>query len=868
MERKLLLLVLIILPRLIFAQFTDDFSDGDFTQNPAWFGHTDKFIVEDQVLRLNDNQAGQAWLATASSVMDHTQWEFWVRLSFTPSDNNHPRIYLVSDSGNLSGPLNGYYIRIGKNGTDNKRLYFYRQTGETSVELLEGATNIATTTNNRLRIRATRDDAGNWEFWADPTGGELFLPQGNVTDNEYTDTQYFGILCNYTISNSSGFYFDDFYVGDIIEDTTIPQIISFNPTDHNTLELTFNKAIEPNTAQNVNNYFVNKGIGPPAIAIRPDEALNRVILIFAQSFTQAEQYTFSVMNIRDYLDNIMDPFTGNFTWYVPQKHDVVFNEIMANPNPEIGLPPHEYIELYNTSDFSISLQGWTFQHGTTQREITEGIIPPGGYIVLTHPAALDALEGFGNVVAIPGLSTTALTNAGTLLVLYNKNGELISWVSYSDTWYRDASKANGGWALEKADPYNFCEGAGNWKASTDSRGGTPGEPNSVMANNPDTDAPFVLRAGYNDHNRISIFFSESMASETMINSENYTLNNFQGTVTTVNIYYPEANRADLILSESLQPGMIYELVVSESLTDCAGNHLSGNRARVGMPEVADSMDVVLNEILFNPPDRGVRYVELYNRSQKIIDLKDHTLSSKDTITGVFTAIREITAESWLLFPGDYMVLTPDPAIVKSQYMTNNPLNFIPMTLPTMTNTRGIVVFASKGQQIIDMLIYQEDMHYVLLTDKKGVALERLNYHRPTQSRSNWHSAAQSAGFGTPGYKNSQFTMDPEGQQDVFEIYPRVFSPDNDGHDDLLNIAYSLSTPGYTANVSIFDSRGRRVRILSRSELLATEGVITWDGSTDDNQKANVGIYIIHIELFDPQGNVRNYRKTAVLAARF
>jgi hypothetical protein len=868
MERKLLLLVLVIFPHFIFAQFADDFSDGDFTQNPVWFGDTDKFIVEEQVLKLNDNQAGQAWLATSSSVIDDTQWEFWVRLTFTPSNNNHPRIYLVSDSDDLSGPLNGYYIRIGKDGTDNKRLYFYRQEGETSIELMEGATNIATTTNNRLRIKVTRDDVGNWEFWADPTGGELFVPQGNVADNEVSDTQYFGILCNYTVSNSSGFYFDDFYVGDIIVDTTVPEVTSLMVTDANTLELTFNKAVEPNTAHNVNNYFVNKGVGPPAIAIRPDETPNRVILIFAQSFTEKEEYTLSVLNIADYQGNVMVPFTGNFTWYVPKEYDVVFNEIMANPTPTVGLPAHEYIELYNTSDFPINLQGWTLQHGTTERQITEGMIPPKGYIVLTHPAALDALEEFGNVVAIPGLSTTALTNAGTLLVLYEKNGPMISWVRYSDTWYRDPSKADGGWALEKIDPYNFCQGAENWKAGTDPRGGTPGTPNSVLGNNPDTDAPYILRAGFADPNRIQIFFSESMDPEPLGNTGNYTIRNFAGEVTAAAVYFPDANKAELFLSQSMEPGVIYEVEASQSLTDCAGNPLAGNLARVGMPEPADSMDVVLNEILFNPPDRGVRYVEIYNRSPKIIDLKDYTLSSKDTITGVLNGIREITAESWLLFPDDYMVLTPDPAIVQSQYMTNNPLNFIPMTLSSMTNTSGIIVLASKGQKITDMFIYREDMHYVLLTDKKGVALERLNYHRPTQSRSNWHSAAQSAGFGTPGYKNSQFTMDPGGQQEVFEVYPRVFSPDNDGHDDLLNIAYAIETPGYTANISIFDSRGRRVRILSRSELLATEGVITWDGSTDDNQKADVGIYIIHIELFDPQGNVRNIRKTAVLAARF
>ena len=859
---------LFLFPLWVTGQFTDDFSDGDFTQNPGWFGDSGKFIVDEQVLQLNDNQAGQSWLATSSFIMDFTQWEFWVRLDFTPSTNNHPRIYLVSDSDDLSGPLNGYYLRIGKDGTDNKRLYFYRQTGETSEEILEGTTNLASSSNNLLRIKAIRDDQGNWEFWADPSGGDLFTPQGNVSDNTFTTTQTFGILCNYTVSNSDAFYFDDFYVGDIIEDTTIPEITRFTVSDPNTLEIYFNKAVEPVTAQNTNNYFVNKGIGPPAIAILTEEEPNKVILIFSQSFTEAEEYTLSVLNIKDYSGNIMLPFTGNFTWYVPVKYDVVFNELMANPTPAISLPAHEYIELYNTSDFPINLQGWTFQHGTTQREIVGGTIPPKGYIVLIHPAALDEFTGFGNVVALPGLSTTALTNAGTLLILYDKEENLISWVRYDENWYGDPSKAEGGWALEKIDPYNFCQGAENWKAGTDPRGGTPGMANSVMGSNPDPDAPFLLRAGYVGPNRITVFFSESMDPEFLANTENYTITPASNEVTATGIFFPDAMKVDLFLKEPLNPGIIYQVEVSALLTDCAGKHLAGNIVRVGMPEVADSMDMVINEILFNPPDRGERYVEIYNRSEKIIELKDHILSSKDTIMGVLSGIREISEESWLLFPDEYMVLTPDPDVVKNQYMTVNPMNFIPMSISPMTNSNGIVVLAGKGQQVIDMLVYEENMHYALLTDKKGVALERLNYHRPTQNRSNWHSAAQSAGFGTPGYKNSQFTLDPDGQQEVFEVYPKVFSPDNDGVDDVLNIGYSLEKPGYTANIRVFDSRGRLVRILSRSFLLATEGVIIWDGTTEDNMKADVGIYIINVELFDPEGNVRNYRKTAVVAARF
>lgn len=1135
MLRVLLFFTLGCLHAMALAQFTDDFSDGNFTQNPSWVGTTQKFVVEDQVLRLNDNQAGEAWLATQSSVLHNTQWEFWVRLAFTPSNNNHPRIYLVSDSPDLQGLLNGYYIRIGKDGTDNKRLYFYRQTGETSTEIMAGATNLATTTNNRIRIKATRDAVGNWEFWADPGGGTLYLPQGSVTDNQHTTTQWFGVHCRYTVSNATNFWFDDFYVGDIIADTTPPQVASLLATSPNTLLVQFSKAVEPATAQNVNNYFVNQGIGAPLSAVRTPENPDRVLLTFSGNFVVGTSYTLTVLNIQDFSGNVMAPFTGNFAWYVPGRFDVVFSEIMANPTPQVGLPALEYLELYNTTPFLINLEGWIFQHGTTQRTLPAASIAPGEYLVLTHPGAIDEMESFGNVVAVPGLSSTALTNAGTTLILYDNNFEIVSWVSYSDQWYGDdnkatggwslekidlynfcqgagnwtasthpsggtpgvansvlgsnpditpprllgvavenplqitlyfnesmdeesisnpqlfninhdvghplsvslsepdfrianlilanplqkdrvyeisidsqvsdcagnalavrvvqfadytaqrhdivfneimadptpvvglpaekylevynttdfpihlrgwalthsttrrelpfvfvparsyaviateagaarlqefpsvfgvpglsvnfltigglplqlenpqgqlitfvhysdqwygdPSKASGGWSLEKIDPYNFCAGASNWRAATHERGGTPGTENSVKASNPDQVAPHVLRAGFVSETRVSLFFSETMDDVLLADPGSYVLNQGMGQPVQAIVFSPEFRRVDLVLPQAMQPGQVYEITASNVLTDCAGNALEGNRARVAIPQPADSFDIVINEILFNPPDRGVRYVEIYNRSDKTIDLSNYMLSSKDTLAQVLTGTRNITEESWLLFPGDYAVLTPNPMVVQSQFMTPNPLSFISMTLSSMTNTRGIVVLASKGQRIIDMLVYEENMHYPLLATKKGVALERINYHRPTQSRSNWHSAAQNVGFGTPGYKNSQFTYDPDGVEDVFELYPRVFSPDNDGVDDVLNIAWELDRPGFTANVVVFDSRGRRIRTLARSELLAVRGVMIWDGATDQGMKADMGIYIVHIELFNPEGVVRTYRKTAVLGGR-
>jgi hypothetical protein len=218
-----------------------------------------------------------------------------------------------------------------------------------------------------------------------------------------------------------------------------------------------------------------------------------------------------------------------------------------------------------------------------------------------------------------------------------------------------------------------------------------------------------------------------------------------------------------------------------------------------------------------------------------------------------------------MFPSSYLVLTTKPDVVQQQYFTENPEGFIRMaSLPTYSNDEGIVVLATRGLEVIDRLAYNDEMQLPLLNTSDGVALERVNYERPVEDRTNWHSAAETYGFGTPAYKNSVYSESIH-VDDPVTVEPEVFSPDNDGRDDVLNISFRFEIPGYTANITIFDSQGRKVRQLTNNELLGTEGIISWDGISDDNQKAAIGIYIIFIEVFDLEGNVKKYKKTAVLA---
>lgn len=870
---KKITLFFLILPYIISAQFTDDFSDGNFTNNPEWIGDVSHFVVENNQLRLTSPSQGPfpdtSFLVTESAVMDDTEWNFFVRLAFSPSDNNHALIYLAADNDDLTGPLNGYFLQIGKTGPDNKRLYLYEQSGLSVTQILEGNQNVASETNNLLRIRVTRDDTGLWEVFCDPQGGQAFFPQGSVVDMTHTTTTHFGLLCKYTTTNTNRFYFDDFYVGAIIPDTIPPEVQMVNVISPTQLEVVFTKPVEQTSAENTSNYSVDMGIGMPSQAELDAAQFNRVHLTFTSSFTQALPYILTVDDITDFSGNTMSSQDIPFAYYVPVLHDVVFNELMADPSPPVGLPNQEYIELYNRTDFPINVRDWQLQHSNTVRIIPEAVIQPDSFLLLVTADAYPELKSFGNVVAVPGLSATALTNAGTTLILFDAGNNIIHAVAYSDTWYADNQKSGGGWSLELIDPDNPCGDAANWRASNDPSGGTPGRKNSIYEPNPDNEKPQIFRVGIIDSLTIEVFFNERMLGASLEDVQSYEIDNGIGNPVSVFPKSPLFKSVELTLATEIQPHVIYKITVSQDVEDCVGNVLSANNtAYFGVPQKAEPTDIIINEILFNPPTNGREYVEIYNRSDKIIDLQSLRLTSKDTIADELTSVRVISEGSYLMFPEDYLVLTADPSRVTPFYHTPYPENFINMgSIPQFNNSDGIAVIADAAGNVIDMFAYEEGMHYPLLRDVKGVSLERIHYDRPSADKTNWHSAAAGAGYGTPGYKNSQFGIILKPDDEAITVYPEIFSPDNDGHNDVLNIAYQFEKPGYVCNIIIFDAHGRQVRHLVKNELLGTEGLFSWDGVTDDNLKATMGIYVIFVEVFDTDGNVKSYKRTAVLAGR-
>lgn len=651
----------------------------------------------------------------------------------------------------------------------------------------------------------------------------------------------------------------------IAPDVTGPAITDVTVIDSLHVSVCFNDIISPSQLNVTANYTISGGIGNPLNAI-PLNGNTCVMLTLPGKLINATNYSVTVGGITDCNGNSLSPNTGYFSYYKAKAYDVVINELMPDPDPSQSLPNEEYVELKNRTNFYVNLKNWSVSTSTTSKKLPDMTIAPNGYIVLAGSDTYHQFfDNFGIVVhEVPNMPS--LLNYGTTLSLRDTNNMVIHSVTYATSWYNDPAKTDGGWSLEQIDFNNPCGGQNNWHASTNVNGGTPGSANSVLAVNPDNNNPAVDRIVVISADTIAVLFNESLDSLTLSNPSNYIFDNGLTGSGYIKPIAADFKKAILKISPALQKGIIYHCSVGSGVTDCVGNALLSNSIPFALPDTASYNDVVINEILFDPNTNGVDFVELYNKSTKTIDLKTLRIGSMDTLTNVLTDTEIITPEGYLLFPETYLVISENGKAVKNQYATTNPNGFLDIfDLPSMNTDDDVVTLSSASGTVIDNFKYTSKMHFPLLVNTKGVSLERIDFNRLTNDKSNWNSAAEAVGFATPAYRNSQYLQADGGSG--WLISNPLFSPDNDGYNDVLNISYKLDEPGKAANIFIYDSKGRLVRHLLKNEQLATDGVVSWNGINDDNEKAPIGIYVIYIEAFNLSGKVNKYKLSCTLAGK-
>ena len=866
MRKLLFFFLLLCLLNSTKAQVSDNFADGNFTGNPTWIGNTADWIVNPAFqLQSNNSIANSSfYLSTANNLATTAQWDFYCNLSFNPSGSNFVDVFLTASASDLSlATTTGYFVRIG-NTLDEIALYKKDAAGVVT-KIIDGVDGVLNTSNNILKIKVVRNTANLWLLSRDITGtGNNYFTEGTVTDNTFNSSSFFGVLVRQSTSTFfQRHFFDDIQIQTFVPDVTPPVITSVTALTATSVDVLFNEPVDLTTSQTTLNYFVSNGVGSPATAVRDAGNTSLVHLFFAANIPARTNLTLTVNGVKDLSNNTLNNATNTFNYFVALQYDVVIDELMADPTPVVALPTNEWLELKNTSAFPINLLNWKLGKPTGESgPMPSFILPAGGYVIVCSGSAVAAMSVFGPVISVS--SFPSLNNDADKIYLRSPQAVIIHSVNYNDAWYKNELKKDGGWTLEMIDTKNPCSGINNWKASTDVRGGTPAAKNSVDAVNTDVAAPKLLRAYAPDITHVTLVFDEPLDSTNAATVANYSLSDGIS-ITNALPLSVSFDRVSLTLSAALTANKIYN-VTANSVTDCSGNAIGSSKtARVGLTARTDSFDIVVNEILFNPKLNGTDYVEFYNRSKKILNLKNAYIANRNT-AGAVSGIAQFITEDYLFFPGDYIVVTEDPSLVKRDHVANDGNAFLQIkTMPSFNDDAGNVILLNEQGIVIDEVKYTDKWHFALISNEEDVALERINPDAASV-QNNFHSAASSVGYGTPTYKNSQNRIDLEVQGDI-TITPAIVSPDNDGMDDFATIQYSFPEPGYVANITIFDAAGRAVRFLERNALSGVKGYYRWDGLGEKMQKLPVGIYIIYTEIFNLQGKTKKFKNTIVVARK-
>lgn len=551
--------------------------------------------------------------------------------------------------------------------------------------------------------------------------------------------------------------------------------------------------------------------------------------------------------------------------HIIHENDIVINEIMADPSPGVALPEWEYIELYNASESAIDISKWKMIIGKKEFTFKEGTaIQADAYLILCHNDALEDLSIYGNCY---GFSSFQISNSGCNISLIDANGFLISSVDFNISWHSASYKKDGGWSLEQIDAFNPCVGKANWSSSNNSKGGTPGETNAIASSNVIT--PKLDHIIPSSSDEIEVFFNQNMDIVSLQNTDNYIIEELNLYPHKIELTKYKNDYVKLIFNYNFKEDKLYTLNIN-NVFNCTGISPENEiKASFGIPSAVSRNDIIINEILFNPISPGVDYLELYNRSDKVIDLKKIMFG---TIRESFpnppdTTLKEICSESRIMLPHSYVLLSLDKEIVRYQYDADEENNFLDVeSFPSLPNEEGHVVICDKGRMIIDEIKYSDKMHYDLLSVTQGVALERISKENASLDKNNWHSASFNFNYRTPGYRNSMAKDDIANSNDnVINIIPEIFTPNGDAHDDICGIYYKLDDYGYTLNIKVFNSNGLLIRNLLNNNLVSQEGVTYWDGCDDNNQCVSTGIYIVQTEMFDLKGNVKRCRNVVVAA---
>lgn len=460
---------------------------------------------------------------------------------------------------------------------------------------------------------------------------------------------------------------------------------------------------------------------------------------------------------------------------------LVISEVMFFPQGS----NNEFVELYNLSETqSINLDSLRIKYSTSNPDIiipanSGAILPPKSYAVILEgdydfeggiyksliPANALILRIADNSFGSNGMSNTA----GRPVYLLNRTGDTLDAYTYS-------ADNTAGYSDEKI-ILNKDSTKSNWTNSS-VLNGTPGYKNSATPLNYNLCVEKIIASPSLLFEGGSVNISVLVKNKGIKQSGYFTVKIFNDanldSVTAPGEMIAEKDFAPLNINDSV--------IISTSLSALAAGTYN-IIAIITYPDdeyPADNIlicsftvypkgslynDIVVNEIMYAPLSGQPEWIELYNRTDKKVNLKKWEICDK--VSHVPVTLKDV-----FINPHSMVVITKDSSIL-NQFSI--PVEIIKTSIPSLNNDGDAVVLKDSLSITIDSLEYAPAWG-----GSGGWSLERIDPDVSSIVQSNWGTSTNK-NKASPGIKNSITPKDVDLQIKSFhpeKLTAEINSPVN------------------------------------------------------------------------------------------
>ncbi len=422
-------------------------------------------------------------------------------------------------------------------------------------------------------------------------------------------------------------------------------------------------------------------------------------------------------------------------------NDIVINEIMYAPDGGES----EWVELFNASGRKVNLKNWTVaDNSTVIRLVNYDLILEGdSYLIAAKDTAVQMKKEINNFLLCKNLPS--LNNSGDAVVLKDSIGTIIDSVLYMPAWGGGSGKS-----LERKEYYLNSNDPAAWGTSLSLNNSTPGKINSISKKENDIAVSKILI------NPEMPIIGEDVAISALIKNVGKNPADFEIEI------FEDSNHDSIFEKHVFIPGK-YSVQSKDSIIvalnylikniDCKksitvkANFLNdqdtlNNYFSTVISPGYNASSILINEVMLNPSGGEPEWIEIFNTTDKDIDLSGWSVN--DILTKPYTV--KLQGEP-IIRSGEFLILAADSSIYSCHKTI--PCSVYILNIPLLNNDEdGIVLKDGPGSTI-------DSMFYICKNYKlsKGYSLERQSLKGSSLLTDNWGSS-KDIEQSSPGRVNS------------------------------------------------------------------------------------------------------------------